>query len=136
VWEHIDWIKKRVTESPPKKETDPGSQTHYLTHKRAATRHIKELVLVCNRHYAFPFKTITVRNQKTCWGSCSSGGTLSFNYQIAFLPEHLAEYVVAHELCHLKELNHSRAFWQLVAETVPDWKKLRRDLKKHRIGIT
>ena len=62
---------------------------------------------------------VTVRNQRTRWGSCSSKGSLNFNCLLALAPEPVRRYVVIHELCHLKEMNHSPAFWRLVASQMP-----------------
>ncbi len=72
---------------------------------------------------------INIKNQKTLWGSCSKRGNLNFNYRIVLLPERLADYIIVHELCHLKEFNHSRRFWGLVAEAVPDYVNMRKELK-------
>lgn len=71
------------------------------------------------------FKSITIRDQKTRWGSCSSRGTLSFNWRLVMAPEAIQEYVVIHELAHLKQPNHSTAFWQIVSQHFPDYKKAR-----------
>jgi predicted metal-dependent hydrolase len=54
---------------------------------------------------------------------------LNFNYKIAFIPPDLADYVIVHELCHLKEMNHSKRYWDLVAKTIPDWRKKRAQLR-------
>jgi hypothetical protein len=57
-------------------------------------------------------------------------GNLNFNYKIALLPERLADYIIVHELCHLKEVNHSQKFWNLVAKMMPDYLEIRNELKK------
>ncbi len=77
------------------------------------------------------FTSITVRDQKTRWGSCSSLGTLSFNYRLIFAPPAVLDYVVVHELCHLTHMNHSKDFWSMVASIMPDYKKHRQWLKEH-----
>lgn len=87
-----------------------------------------------NQHYNLKYKRICIRDQKTRWGSCSKAGTLNFNYRLALLPEKLLDYVVVHELCHLKEMNHSVRFWNLVAETLPDFKSQRQALEKFRLS--
>lgn len=74
------------------------------------------------------FKKMHVRGQRTCWGSHSSTGTISLNYCLMFLhPAHL-RYVMIHELCHAKHMNHSRRFWQHVGEFEPGYKRLDKDL--------
>jgi predicted metal-dependent hydrolase len=75
-----------------------------------------------------PFKKMHVRGQRTCWGSHSSSGTVSLNYCLMFLdPDHL-RYVMIHELCHAKHMNHSLRFWRLVAQFEPGYKQLDKDL--------
>ncbi|MSU73534.1 M48 family peptidase [Candidatus Kaiserbacteria bacterium] len=82
------------------------------------------------KYYGLTYKKISVRAQKSRWGSCSRAGNLSFNYKIAALPPHIADYIIVHELCHLAEMNHSSRFWALVARLIPSHKNLRRELRK------
>ena len=67
------------------------------------------------------FNRVGIRSQKTRWGSCSARGNISLNDQLLFLPRASVEYLMIHELCHLRHLNHSRAYWQLVAQHCPDY---------------
>ena len=72
---------------------------------------------------------ITIRLQKTRWGSCSSKGNLNFNCLLMMMPKEVIDYVVVHELCHLKEMNHSKNFWKCVEDVLPDYKERRKYLK-------
>lgn len=74
---------------------------------------------------------ITIRNQKTRWGSCSSKGNLNFNYQLYYMPEELMDYVVIHELSHRRYMDHSEKFWSEVEKYCPDYEKRRNGLKKY-----
>ena len=82
-----------------------------------------------NQHYQFTWNRVAIRNPRRCWGSCTSLKNLNFSYKLLFLPPELADYIIVHELCHLKELNHGPAFWALVAEQVPDYRARRRALR-------
>ena len=75
---------------------------------------------------------VTIREQKTRWGSCSSKGNLNFNWKLIMAPPQVLDYVVIHELCHLHEFNHSPRFWALVAAQMPDYEIWKKWLKKHR----
>jgi hypothetical protein len=66
---------------------------------------------------------ITIRDQRTRWGSCSTSGTLSFNWRLVIGPGHALRYVVVHELIHIRHHNHSRAFWDALSEAMPDWRR-------------
>lgn len=74
---------------------------------------------------------ITIRDQKTRWGSCSSRGNLNFNWRLLLMPEAIMDYVVVHELAHRQEMNHSAAFWQIVETYLPDYRERRQWLKEN-----
>lgn len=78
----------------------------------------------------FP-KSVSFRSQKTRWGSCSSRGTLSFNWRLIIAPLAVIDYVIVHELAHLKYHNHSKAFWNLVATQIPEYPEYRDWLRTH-----
>ena len=78
-----------------------------------------------------PKNFITIRNQKTRWGSCSSKGNLNFNCLLMLTPPEVIDYVVVHELCHRKEMNHSGAFWAEVEKVLPDYKEQVKWLKEN-----
>lgn len=81
------------------------------------------------------YNRVTIRGQRTRWGSCSHKGNLSFNWKLLMTPEPVLDYVIIHELTHLKEMNHSKKFWQLVAEHCPRWREHKRWLKKHEVQL-
>ena len=77
------------------------------------------------------YSRITIRDQKTRWGSCSAKGTLSFNWRLMLAPPAILDYVVVHELCHLTYMNHSASFWKKVESVYPDYRTARKWLKDH-----
>jgi predicted metal-dependent hydrolase len=81
------------------------------------------------RALGYPCTRTAVRLQRTRWGSCSSRGLISLNARLLLLPPHLVEYVLVHELCHTRELSHSRKFWRLVAQHCPDHPRYRAELR-------
>lgn len=105
------------------------SRRDYQKYKEYARALVIERLAHFNISYNFTVGRISIRNQKTRWGSCSKKGNLNFNYKIALLPPELADYVIVHELCHLGEFNHSKNFWTLVERTIPDYRKRRALLK-------
>lgn len=96
---------------------------------REARTLIAERLAHFNRVYGYTIGKISIRNQKTRWGSCSREGNLNFNYRIIYLPDTHRDYIIVHELCHIAQHNHSKAFWDLVMRTVPDAKQIRKDLR-------
>jgi hypothetical protein len=99
--------------------------------KEAARKVILARVEELNTHYGFRYGRIAIRSQRSRWGSCSKKGNLNFNYKIVELPQELMDYVIVHELCHLSEFNHSRAFWFLVSKRIPNHRTLRTALHNH-----
>lgn len=120
----IDRSVQRMKKVPPPLGR-AQSQAAFAAKKKAALAFVQKRLPEINQQYGFVYKKISIRNQKTRWGSCSKSGTLSFNYRIVDLPAPLADYLLVHELCHVAQMNHSRAFWLLVARAVPEYKKVR-----------
>lgn len=108
----------------------------YLKYKPQALVLAKAKVVQWNSCYGFSYNRISIKNQKTRWGSCSKKGNLNFNYKIVHLPEKLTDYLIVHELCHLKEMNHGRNFWNLVAQAIPDYKNSRRELRNFGVNLS
>lgn len=77
------------------------------------------------------YKRIAIKSQRTLWASCSRRGNLNFNWRLASAPPEVLDYIVIHELCHLKEMNHSRRFWAHVAAACPGYKDIRRWLRRN-----
>ena len=112
----------------------PKNNKKYLEYKEVARELVNSRLKFWNEHYKLKYGRVSIRNQRSRWGSCSSKRNLNFNYKITLLPSHLADYVIIHELCHLKVFNHSQTFWDLVAEKAPNYLELVSELKKTRIN--
>lgn len=116
-----------------KKRRKSSGKARYRAHKELARALVGEKLAHFNELYHFTYNRVVIKNSKTRWGSCSANKNLNFNYKIVFLPPGLQDYLVVHELCHLGELNHSAAFWELVSRAIPEYQKLRAQLRKIRI---
>jgi predicted metal-dependent hydrolase len=110
-----------------------GPEYSYHTNKARAKKIISERVKHFAQLYGFSFKRISIKNTSSRWGSCSTHDNLNFNYKLLFVPAHLRDYVVVHELCHLREHNHSRKFWAEVGAILPDYRVREWELKKYRL---
>ena len=136
------WILKKISLYKQFANTNVTSALYsksgrkdYLKHKEVARLLVVERVEYFNKIYNHSYNKIFIRNHKTRWGSCSSKGNLNFNYKILFLPEALRDYVIVHELCHLKEFNHSKDFWSLVSVTISDHSEVRKKLMTHGLSL-
>ena len=105
------------------------SRTEFLANKELARALVMERIKHFNQNYEFTVGRISIRNQRSRWGSCSKKGNLNFNYRIVLLPPKVSDYIIVHELCHLGEFNHSKKFWDLVAKTTPEYKQVRKELR-------
>ncbi len=99
--------------------------------KGKAVQLIMQKVEVFSKCLKVVFNRISIRDQKSRWGSCSHLKNLSFNWRLIMAPEPVIDYVVIHELCHLKEMNHSGSFWLLVSRFCPQWQEKRKWLNEY-----
>jgi len=105
-------------------------------YRAEAARLIKERADALSSHIGISYKRIVIRGQKTRWGSCSRKKNLSFNWKLIMAPSPVLDYVIIHELTHLKEMNHSKKFWELVAQHCPEWREHKKWLKQHEADLS
>lgn len=106
-----------------------GPRREYLLHKEAARALISERLAHWSARYGYTHGRVAIKNMSSRWGSCSSKGNLNFHYRVVELTPALLDYLVVHEVCHLKEMNHGPHFWALVAREIPDYERLRTQLR-------
>jgi len=106
-----------------------GTGAYELYKDKALKMVTKRLSAINQIFYRFKFNKVTIKSHKTRWGSCSKKRNLNFNYKILFLPPRIRDYIMIHELCHLKEFNHSNRFWKLVAKSIPAYLNITEELK-------
>lgn len=138
VSEKSDWLEKHFAIARRRREEyESGRKEPVLTMEDIrnladkATRAIPERVRYFAPIVGVDYGRITIRNQRTRWGSCSGRGNLNFNCLLMKTPPEVVDYVVVHELCHRKEMNHSPRFWAEVERVLPEYKKARRWLKEN-----
>jgi len=129
---HSRWIQKNLQKVNAMGPKEPPFSAEEIQNMICLT---KEIIPQKAAYFAarlgVTYGRITIRRQRTKWGSCSSKGNLNFNCTLAMAPEPVLDYVVVHELCHRLEMNHSPAFWKLVEGIFPDYKACRRWLNDH-----
>ena len=133
---HRAWIEKaekKVSREIPPSEILTREEIEELADK--AVKLIPERVAYYAPKIGVTYGRITIRNQRSRWGSCSSKGNLNFNCLLMLTPLEVIDSVVVHELCHRKEMNHSKAFYAEIQKVFPDYDKWNRWLKEHGPGI-
>lgn len=100
-------------------------------YRREARRRIGEVVRQEAARLGFDFRSVAIRDPRTRWGSCSRRGNLSFSWRLLLAPADVLHYVVVHELCHLREPSHQKAFWRLLGSVRPGWQRELRWLREH-----
>ncbi len=117
-----------TVESPADSRITKEELYHFYIRK-IAKEYFHERVKLLSGKFGFMVKEVKIRGQKSRWGSCSSNGNLSFNYKLIQFRKEVIDYVIIHELCHTKEMNHSSKFWKLVERFCPDYKILKKELR-------
>lgn len=133
VEEKSDWIQKNLEKMQGKQQEKTQLPKLSPEERERLQKAAGEVFLQRSRYFAellnVHFNRITIREQKTRWGSCSSKQNLNFNWKLILAPPEILDYVVVHELCHLKEMNHSPAFWHEVEQILPDYPQRKKWLK-------
>ena len=138
VEEKQNWIKKHLVQMYFKAEENKKQKKEpALTNADIEKLCQKALSVIPDKvkYYAeimgVTYGRITIRNQKTRWGSCSSKGNLNFNCLLMLMPDKVLDYVVVHELCHLRQMNHSKKFWKEVERYMPDYPNYKKWLNEN-----
>ena len=133
IQQHQGWLDKHIQlVSQRERETaalPPLTAQEIRALAEKAVQYIPQRVSFFARQVGVSYGRITIRNQKSKWGSCSSQGNLNFNCLLMLCPPEVIDYVVVHELCHRREMNHSPRFWALVEAVIPNYAALRQWLK-------
>ena len=132
---HLSWAEReraRLKASRPTTLQDPGEQRALIAQ---ATRELPGRLLELAREHGLDVTRVLIRNQRSRWGSCSPKGVIALNYRLVRMPPDVRDYILLHELMHLRQANHSRRFWALVAQACPAFRAAERWLKTEGQGL-
>mgnify|MGYP001587957201 CR=1 FL=1 len=130
--DNLTWIEKKLRQLSSEVTLLPDSSLDYINVKKQALGIVCEKLKKFNEFYKFSYNQVSIKRNSSRWGSCSSKKNLNFNYKLIHLKQEVRDYIVVHELCHLKEMNHSKKFWDLVGLAIPNYKSLKKELKRFR----
>jgi predicted metal-dependent hydrolase len=129
-----DPLTRSLSPLDGEREKDSSGDLRAVVEKHLWTLAARELparVVELAKEHQFEVQRVSVRNQKSRWGSCSRRRTISLNWRLVQTPTYVRDYIILHELAHLKEMNHSKRFWREVARLCPDFARAERWLKEH-----
>ena len=137
--EKQDWIlrtldkidKRNAIEKSEENQIEKLEPEEVKKLKKEARNHLASLTEYWAEKIGVSYGRISIRGQKTRWGSCSSKGNLNYNYLLVLCPDDVIEYVVIHELCHRIYMNHSKRFWEKIEEFCPNYRQARKWLKQN-----
>jgi len=124
------WVEDKNDTQRVKKAVD---QWYRKRAQETLGRYMEKCFAIASRH-SVPDPLMKIRKMRSRWGSCSSKGRITLNLNLALVPVHCIEYVIMHELCHLKHNNHSKAFYSLLTRCQPDWRKRKETLDRFRLS--
>ena len=124
------WVERERRRQVPRLDLHRLGMTEAAA-RRLARERVTETAAREAAMLGVAYARIAIRGQRTLWGSCSPRGTLSFNWRLALAPLDVLEYVVVHELCHLREPSHQKPFWRLLSAVRPGWQEQARWLREH-----
>lgn len=125
------WIEKHLQKQALQTQLPDITEEEIQVMTRQAREEFPQRVAVFAPQVGVTYGRITIRHQKTRWGSCSGKGNLNFNCLLMLAPPEVRDYVVVHELCHRKQMNHSQSFWEEVEKILPNYKTHRKWLKEN-----
>ena len=137
VKERHDWIVKSRKKMLARKDKhdeknwEKVKQDNIAWMSKRGEELFKDKVRAWAQKIGVTYNRITIRDASTRWGSCSAKGNLAFTWKVFVMPERLVDYLVVHELSHLRYMNHSRDFWELVGTYIPDYKKIKKEFEEY-----
>ena len=131
--QHRPWIERQRAQALERAAQPPAYSPDAIKElRRQAACELPAHLLRLAEHHGLHVSRISVRNQRSRWGSCSPSGHICLNWRLVLMPDTVRDYVLIHELMHLRRLDHSRHFWRLVAHACPDYQSARQWLRKNR----
>jgi predicted metal-dependent hydrolase len=124
---HLDWVARERARLTPSALTFDERYAHRERARRELPARLVELAA----EHGLTVARVSIRNQRTRWGSCGRDGHISLNWRLILMPPEVRDYVLVHELMHLRRLDHSRAYWRLVAAACPGYREARQWLRTH-----